>query len=399
MALLIPGASMFRPGMFAVASACIALSCVPLAQAKVGVTSVTDGEPLGQPPAANERVLRVGIDVQASERVSTKADDRAHVVFLDGTSLTIGPNSVLVIDKYVYDPDRKTGDIALSTTRGVFRFVGGAISKNSEVTVKTPSATIGIRGGIAHIDVSETGATSAKFLYGDAMRVTAKDVTSIATRNGSSIEVPANGQPTKAVIIPRGQMPSTQPLEKRPESAPLPGPAGARAPVNQNVVNQNAAAQQNTRTQQEASPQQDAGVRQDAQTAQNTQPTTTAPQSAGPSRSPTPAPMNVASIGDALDRSDFSQRNSNLVPRNAQILGAYRPDVKGDPGQGRPGGPQGAPPPRQVAGKAGPPPAAFKPPPILAKPQVQAQIRGSVVQMTNQTIIQQPRAPLSPPKK
>ena len=71
------------------------------ASARVGVTSVTDGEPLGQPPTQAERVLRVGIDIQASERVTTKADDRAHVVFLDGTALTIGPNSVLVIDKYV----------------------------------------------------------------------------------------------------------------------------------------------------------------------------------------------------------------------------------------------------------------------------------------------------------
>lgn len=383
---------MFRPGVFAVASACIALSCVPVAQAKVGVTSMTNGEPLGQPPAANERVLRVGIDVQASERVTTKADDRAHVVFLDGTSLTIGPNSVLVIDKYVYDPDRKTGDIALSTTRGVFRFVGGAISKNSEATVKTPSATIGIRGGIAHIEVAENGATSAKFLYGVAMRVTAKDVTSIASRNGSSIEVLPNGQPTKAAIIQHGRMPSNQPLEKPPATAPLPGPAGARAPVNQNVINQNVAAQQNTRTQQDSATPPDAGTQQNTQTTQNTQPTTTAPQSAGPTRSPAPGPMNVASIGDALDKSNFSQRNSNLVPRNAQMLGAYRPDVKGDPNQGRPGGPQGAPPgpPRQVAGKAAVPPvAAFKPPPILVKQQVQAQIRGSVVQMTNQNINQQ----------
>ena len=96
------------------------------ASARVGVTSVTDGEPVGLPPAGTERVLRVGIDVQANERVTTKADDRAHVVFLDGTALTVGPNSVLVIDKYVYDPDRKAGEMALSTTKGVFRFVGGS---------------------------------------------------------------------------------------------------------------------------------------------------------------------------------------------------------------------------------------------------------------------------------
>lgn len=368
---------MFRPGVFAVASACIALSCVSAAEAKVGVTSVTDGEPLGQPPAASERILRVGIDVQASERVTTKADDRAHVVFLDGTSLTIGPNSVLVIDKYVYDPDRKTGDIALSTTRGVFRFVGGAISKNSEVTVKTPSATIGIRGGIAQIAVAENGATSANFLYGDAMRVTSQGVTQIANRNGSNIEVPANGPPTKAAIIQRGQMPSTQPLEKRPASAPLPGPAGARAPVNQNTVNRNAAAQQNTRTQ------------QNTQTAQNTQPTTTTPQSTAPTRSPATAPMNVASISDTLDSSSFQKSNSGLTPGNATLVAAYRPEAKGDSNQRGPGGQN--PPSRQVQKRAGPDVRPiFRPPPIIKQPQQNPAKAAITTQIINRNVGQQP---------
>lgn len=361
---------MFRPGVFAVASACIALSCVPVAQAKVGVTSVTDGEPLGQPPAASERILRVGIDVQASERVTTKADDRAHVVFLDGTSLTIGPNSVLVIDKYVYDPDRKTGDIALSTTRGVFRFVGGAISKNSEVTVKTPSATIGIRGGIVQFAVAENGATSAHFLYGDILRVTAQSVTTTATRNGSSIEVPANGPPTKAAIIQRNQMPSNQPLEKRPVAAPLPGPAGARAPINQNTANQNAAAQQNTRTQ------------QNTQTTQNTQPTT---QSITPTRSPAAAPMNVASIGDTLDKSNFSRVNSGINPRTMPQPIAFRPDAKGEQGQRLQPGPLPKTP------KAGPGPAPPKVPmPVRGGMGIQRDVGKNVNQQVNQQFKQQP---------
>jgi len=64
---------------------------------------------MGLPPGGTQRVLRVGIDMNADEKVTTKADDRAHLVFLDGTSLTIGPDSEVVIDKYVYDPEKKTG--------------------------------------------------------------------------------------------------------------------------------------------------------------------------------------------------------------------------------------------------------------------------------------------------
>ena len=178
--------------------------------ANVGVTSVTAGDPLGQPPAEPERVLRVGIDIQANERVTTKENDRAHLVFFDGTALTVGPSSTIVIDKYVYDPDRKAGDLALSTTKGVFRLVGGAISKTTDIKVTTPSATIGIRGGIATFEVANGGATKATFLYGDKMTVTGQGQTQIATRNGSQIEA-GNGRPptAPAVVPPNGLAPMT----------------------------------------------------------------------------------------------------------------------------------------------------------------------------------------------
>src|SRR5579871_982217 len=92
-----------------------------VAQSKVGVTSATDGDPLGKPPAENERVLKIGIDVQANELVTTKANDRAHLVFLDGSSLTVGPNARLTIDRFVYDPTTRTGDIAITASQGVLR--------------------------------------------------------------------------------------------------------------------------------------------------------------------------------------------------------------------------------------------------------------------------------------
>src|SRR5580704_15082709 len=66
------------------------------AWARVGVTSGADGDPLGKPPNENERILRIGIDVQANELITTAANDRAHLVFIDGSSLTI--------DRFVFDP-------------------------------------------------------------------------------------------------------------------------------------------------------------------------------------------------------------------------------------------------------------------------------------------------------
>ncbi|HZX83176.1 MAG TPA: FecR domain-containing protein, partial [Reyranella sp.] len=118
------------------------------ARSPVGVTTASDGDPLGKPPNENERILRIGIDVQANELVTTAARDRAHLVFLDGSSLTVGPNARVVIDRFVYDPATNTGDLAINASRGVFRLVGGRISKQKPIVITTPSSTIGVRGGI-----------------------------------------------------------------------------------------------------------------------------------------------------------------------------------------------------------------------------------------------------------
>ena len=90
--------------------------------ARVGVASTVDGQPKGLPPGATERVINIGNDMQPNERVTTGASDKAHIVFLDGSSLTVGPDSVVTIDKFVYDPDRKTGE---SWLRAISQRAGG----------------------------------------------------------------------------------------------------------------------------------------------------------------------------------------------------------------------------------------------------------------------------------
>ena len=171
----------------------LAVASVASAQ-QVGVTSAASGDPRGTPPSLPTRTLRVGIDVFGNERVVTGAADRAHLVFLDGSGLTVGANSELVIDKFVFDPNRNVGELAVNATKGALRFVGGAISKKGEVIIRTPSAHIGVRGGIVTVTVGADGSTTATFLFGDRMTV---------ARYGSQIFVPAGGAaPLEPVILP-----------------------------------------------------------------------------------------------------------------------------------------------------------------------------------------------------
>jgi hypothetical protein len=173
--------------------------------AKVGVTSATDGDPLGKPPAEAERVLRIGVDVQANELITTNTNDRAHLVFLDGSSLTVGPNARLTIDRFVYDPNTKTGELAINAGRGVFRLVGGKISKTHPITITTPSSTVGIRGGITLLDV-RANETISTFVFGTSMAVSALGLTQNVTRPGSQVVTNAGSRPGQPTLVPPGAL-------------------------------------------------------------------------------------------------------------------------------------------------------------------------------------------------
>jgi FecR protein len=175
------------------------------AAAKVGVTSATDGDPLGKPPQEAERVLRIGVDVQANELITTSANDRAHLLFLDGSSLTVGPNAQLTIDKFVFDPNTKTGELAINASKGVLRLVGGKISKSGPIVITTPANTVGIRGGITILDV-KANQTDSVFVFGKDMTVRAAGQTQVATRPGSQIVTNLGGPPGLPTILAQGAL-------------------------------------------------------------------------------------------------------------------------------------------------------------------------------------------------
>jgi hypothetical protein len=210
-------------------SVAIALAASPLSSQTVGVTSASVGDPLGKPPLEVERVLHVGVDVKAKELITTGPADRAHVLFLDGTALSVGPEAQLVIDHFVYDSNQKLGELSISATRGVFRFVGGNISKMKPVVVTTPSNTIAIRGGIMMVAV-EPAETKATFVYGYAMTVTGHGKSQVVTRPGWAVRTVAGNPPEQAMAISRAALAGQMGMLERPGGPPAGGPKSAPSP-------------------------------------------------------------------------------------------------------------------------------------------------------------------------
>src|SRR5215831_17290625 len=93
------------------------------------------------------RAMAAGSELFSNETVRTGEASQAQLLFLDQTSLSVGARSEVRLDRFVYNPDRKAGNVVIEASRGAFRFVSGS-QNPSNYTIKTPLATIGVRGTI-----------------------------------------------------------------------------------------------------------------------------------------------------------------------------------------------------------------------------------------------------------
>src|SRR3974390_3015841 len=148
----------------------------------VGMTSLatlvltaapSDAQVLGRTSAVNPnsspagRTLTTGAQIIHNESVHTDAKGSLQLLFIDRTSMSIGPNADLVIDDYVFDTKSNTGSMTVSLGKGLMRFIGGQVTHSGETLIKTPAALFGIRGGTAQFSVGPKG-TQAVFLGGNS---------------------------------------------------------------------------------------------------------------------------------------------------------------------------------------------------------------------------------------
>ena len=109
------------------------------AQTRIGTANSVKPEASGSVAGT----LSAGSGVHANETIKTGSSGQAGLEFNDKSNLTVGPSSQVRLDRFVYDPTKNTGAVAIEATRGAFRF---ASQGRGEVKIITPSGTLGIRG-------------------------------------------------------------------------------------------------------------------------------------------------------------------------------------------------------------------------------------------------------------
>ena len=101
------------------------------------------------------------LDIFSYNTVKT-GKGKVAIGFIDDTRVDVTEHSKLIIDEFVYDPNTKTGSLSLKAALGTIRYASGQIAKTdpTNVQIKTPTATIGVRGTDFTMTVDEIGSST-----------------------------------------------------------------------------------------------------------------------------------------------------------------------------------------------------------------------------------------------
>ena len=106
-----------------------------------------------------------GVGVLSMDEAVT-ANGTMRIDFVDETRVELTEQSRLVIDEFVYDPANDIGSLSMKASLGTVRYASGQIAKKykQNVKIRTPSATIGVRGTDFVMVVDEMGGSMITLL-------------------------------------------------------------------------------------------------------------------------------------------------------------------------------------------------------------------------------------------
>jgi len=126
------------------------------------IGNVTSQTRAAQITRKGDKILtEVNTPVEMRDLIQT-LKGRTDIKFVDDTKVSVTEYSKLLIDEFVYNPEKKTGKLSLKAALGTIRYSSGKIAKNSRqnVKIKSPTASVSVRGTDFTMNVQEDGASS-----------------------------------------------------------------------------------------------------------------------------------------------------------------------------------------------------------------------------------------------
>ena len=126
------------------------------------IGSVTSQTKAARITRQGDKILtEVNTPVEMRDLIET-LKGRTNIKFVDDTKVSVTEYSKLLIDEFIYNPEKKTGKLSLKAALGTISYSPGKIAKNSRqnVKIKSPTASVSVRGTDFTMNVQEDGASS-----------------------------------------------------------------------------------------------------------------------------------------------------------------------------------------------------------------------------------------------
>ena len=175
---------------------------------RAGVAAAVRGQVMLERPGSVGLAVETGAPIFIGDEIKTSGNSGLQILLLDETVFTLGPNSAMKIDEFVFDPSTTESKLDAELVRGAFRFISGRIAKQDpdKMKVKLPSGTIGIRGTMVDVQIDPTQGRALVLLAGPGegnsagvhaghIRVDNAGVSQDVTRSGWGVEIPDAGSP------------------------------------------------------------------------------------------------------------------------------------------------------------------------------------------------------------
>ncbi len=143
-------------GARGILAACViaAAGAAPAQTVAVGSAVVAVNDVTGRVEVETRRIGE-GSFVYRNETIATARDSSARLALQDSTNIALGPNAAVKLDQFVALPTGGAGTVVVNATRGILRFVSGN-SGSRAYRIRTPHATIGVRGTTFDLEVTAT---------------------------------------------------------------------------------------------------------------------------------------------------------------------------------------------------------------------------------------------------
>lgn len=174
---------------------------------QIGVGAFVRGDVKVTQPDGTELSFKVGDSLALGAHVLTGSDSRLQILLDDETTFTLGPNSDMVLDSFVYDPDASPGKYIAAVTKGSFRFVTAKVAHKDpdHLKVRLNIATIGVRGTDFEVLTQPGQLGYIKLFSGEIDLTLDKDGSKIPMHAGQMIP-----------ILPDGNFGTVAPLKGKP---------------------------------------------------------------------------------------------------------------------------------------------------------------------------------------